>query len=323
MTKQMLMIFAVCLAACGEGGPPLPSEMMQARRVDLKVQTGGNARNMVGYLYSLGNPGRRPLQVALHGASYNHMYWVGPTVNGVSYDYAAYLVATTDVLTVDQLGTGESELPDADGNSLTIEESANILKQVVEQTKTAGGPFVTPYTTVYLVGHSVGAAIAIYTQASFHVADGLVVSGYIHSPHMLPPAASPAVVSLILMQPYPKYPDFLREALFYNKDGADPDVIQYDTLSMSSQMARSQVVIGLNGFMNPNNTHVQALTGPVFLWTGDKDQLYPGTLTDMDKMYYTKADLTMYVEPEAGHALNLHPNAPQAWSALTAWFRAR
>src|SRR5688572_30365472 len=75
--------------------------------VTLIDSASGNAISctMVGYLYYLGTLNNRTLQVAVHGATYDHAYWDFPSVNGENYSYARYMANRGyAVLALDQIG---------------------------------------------------------------------------------------------------------------------------------------------------------------------------------------------------------------------------
>jgi alpha/beta hydrolase family protein len=85
---------------------------IKVERLVFPVSLSTGAANVVAYLYYHGSYANRPLQVLVHGATYNHAYWDFPAVNGEGYSYARYMAARKyAVLAVDLPGTGESDKP--------------------------------------------------------------------------------------------------------------------------------------------------------------------------------------------------------------------
>ena len=64
----------------------------EVHRLSFNVSLADGTRcTVVGYLYYEGSLDAKPLQVAVHGATYDHTYWDFPTVNGQSYSYARFM----------------------------------------------------------------------------------------------------------------------------------------------------------------------------------------------------------------------------------------
>src|SRR5689334_16530074 len=64
---------------------------IKVERLVFPVVLSTGPANVVGYFYYHGSYQNRPLQVLLHGATYNHTYWDFPAVNGEGYSYARYM----------------------------------------------------------------------------------------------------------------------------------------------------------------------------------------------------------------------------------------
>src|SRR5690242_1075494 len=105
--------------------------MLRKDRWELPVTlSNGATYRMVAYLFHGGSPRGGPLQVAVHGATYDHRYWDFPSTGGRDYSYVAYMVEHGyAVLAVDCLAAGESDRPD--GDFLTLRELGSSLKQLV------------------------------------------------------------------------------------------------------------------------------------------------------------------------------------------------
>src|SRR5690242_3249504 len=125
------------------------------------VLSDGSSAQIVGYLYYHGSYRERPLQVLVHGGTYTHTYWDAPTINGVDYSYARYMARQHyAVLAVDQLGSGESSHPQ--GDTVTLQEAANALHQVLTSLRTDANPIGVGFPRLALVGHSFGSITATY-----------------------------------------------------------------------------------------------------------------------------------------------------------------
>ncbi|MFY0579631.1 alpha/beta hydrolase [Cystobacter fuscus] len=86
----------------------------------------GHVYNLVGYLYYQGSLKNKPVQILVHGITYNHDYWDLPEINRQDYSYARYMARQHyAVLALDLLGTGESDKPD--GDFLDLSEAASSL----------------------------------------------------------------------------------------------------------------------------------------------------------------------------------------------------
>jgi hypothetical protein len=108
-------------------------------RLVFPVTLSSGQANIVGYLYYHGSYNNRPLQVLVHGATYNHAYWDFPSVNGQSYSYARYMAAQKyAVLAIDLPGAGESDKPP--GAGLGLSDTAATVRQVIEAMRSGANP---------------------------------------------------------------------------------------------------------------------------------------------------------------------------------------
>src|ERR1051325_9227218 len=114
-------------------------------RLDFAVTlSDGNTYTIAGFLYYQGSFRNRPLQVLVHGGTYNHKYWDVRTINGHSYSYARFMAKEGyALLAIDQLGTGESSKPD--GDFVTLNETALSLHQVLGQMRSGNNPLAYPF----------------------------------------------------------------------------------------------------------------------------------------------------------------------------------
>jgi len=298
-----------------------PIQPIQIERYVFPVTlSDGSCHNLVGYLYFHGDPCEKLLQVAVHGATYNHRYWDAPTINGHSYSYASYMAAQRfAVLALDLLGTGESDKPD--GDSLTLAEAAHTVHQILQGLR-HGSVLGRSYRRIVLVGHSNGSLTSIYVQGVYQDADALVVTGWKHAPHALP--LPPEAATAMMKTPYVRIRGAVRSSLFYHLPAADPAVVCYDDECLADEIARGQfkdllpVLMGDAGRSCSVNVKV-----PVLLQLGDHDVIAPSALAKEEPAYYPSApSVTVQLIANIGHCFNLHLNNQNSWKGIAGWLKS-
>ena len=294
---------------------------LKAKRLDFSVSlSDGNTYTIAGFLYYSGNFRNRPLQVLVHGGTYNHKYWDVPTINGHSYSYARFMAEEGyALLAIDQLGTGESSKPS--GDFVTLNETASSLHQVLAQMRSGDNPLGYAFQQIILVGHSFGSINSILVQATYHDADALVVTGLGHVPHELP--IPPELIAALLQFPYFPLPPEARSALFYNAAAADPDVINYDNLNLADLLTRGQLFTTFAAIFNPAADHVGSVTGPVLVQLGEFDALWPSLYAGGEAAFWTSASsVTVQSLPEVGHSFNTHLDNKRGWKLINNWIKS-
>jgi pimeloyl-ACP methyl ester carboxylesterase len=287
----------------------------------------GTQQTIVGFLAYHGSYRDRPLQVVVHGATYNHTYWDFPDVNGRSYSYARYMAAPERkyaVLAIDQLGSGYSSHP-ANGLAVTLLETATALRQVIDAMKSGRNPLAYAFTRVVLVGHSVGSINATFVQAMWHPADALVITGSRHSTGLpLSPgilAVQPYVPTLAGLS-YFQLPGVMREQLFYYPAGADPSVIAVDNATADSWTG-GQVTSTFYAFLYPlaapEIDQVSQITGPVLIQLGEFDALFPAGNDAAETALWSSTTPVVQTIAGVGHDFNLHLNREESWSGIASW----
>jgi pimeloyl-ACP methyl ester carboxylesterase len=282
----------------------------------------GSSCEVVGYLYSTGGLDEGPLQVAVHGATYNHTYWDFPSINGRDYSYARYMAARGhSVLAVDQVGAGESCKPDAgpSGLAVTLDDTAVALKQIVDAMRSGANPAGNAFDRIVLVGHSAGSVNVIYVQATWHVADAIVVTAARHlvPPLTVPPGLIDLVVSL-LPYPYFSLPAPLRSVLFHYAPVVDPDVLAYDDAT-SDFWTNGQLVTTFNAFLDPSIDRVGQVTGPALVQLGEFDALFPAGVHEVEAALWTSTHVKVRALPGIGHSFNLHLDRERGWTRIYEW----
>jgi pimeloyl-ACP methyl ester carboxylesterase len=289
--------------------------------------------NVFGELCSRGALEHKTIQLALHGATYGHLYWDFPFQPAL-YSYMRW--ATTAgyaVLAVDRIGIGRSDHPPADG--ITIESNAYVVHQIVQTLRS--GTLVVPSfgrvraQRVALVGHSLGSVISIQEAATYDDVDGVVLTGISHT---VTPALGEVSFAPANLDPHfagRGIPDGYvttlpgTRTIFYNAPFYDPRVLAVD------EQTKETVTIA------ELNTAVPALglsTGihvPVLVVVGDNDAAFcnaptctaSGSLATEPSFYPPDACAEAVAIPGAGHVLNLHYQAPLAYVTVLGWLDRR
>ncbi len=292
------------------------------RSVEFSVRLSDDQEYMIaGELYYQRPLPRRTLQVLVHGASYDGRYWDVPKIGGERYSYAQFMARKGyAVLAIDQLGTGASSQPD--GDFLNLAESTFGLQQVLSALRHPSNPTHARFRDIVLVGHSNGALTAIRTQADYGVADGLVVTGWVHGSA---PPIDPAAFEPLLATPYVFVPPPIRTDLFYFSPATDPNVIEFDNTELNSPIARGQFLDLLNAqFVDPTQTHSTAVDVPVLVQVGQQDFLMGfAPLAGEVSSYPASPDLTLQSIEQAGHSLTTHLSYREGYRKVHQWIRAR
>lgn len=309
-----LLVALLFTATTAHADHPLTIE-----RVEFPVTLSNQqTHTLVGYLYSEGTPKNRPLQVLLHGCTYNHSYWDAPVINDHSYSYARYMAeAGYAVLALDQLGSGESSVPD--GDFLTVAESAGSIRQVLTSLRTKYNPIGKRFKKITLVGHSLGSWTALYSEGVLgHSVDGLVLTGV-----SVTPGASTLTyedLAPFLGTPYLNVPPAARTALVYYTPNADPDLIAYDNTYMADTCSRASTLQVLDFVNTPSLLHVSTITAPVLIQLGAHDIAFPASLAPNEASFYSgAASVTVQTLPNDGHGFNLHLDNEVGWEQIEEW----
>jgi pimeloyl-ACP methyl ester carboxylesterase len=269
---------------------------IKVERLVFEVSLSSGPANVVGYLYYHGSYQNRPLQVLVHGATYNHAYWDFPTVNGEEYSYARYMAEQKyAVLALDLPGAGESSKPP--GENLGLGDIGEAIRQVVEAMRSGANPVAHPFGPIVLVGHSAGSIAATYVQANWHPADALVLTA---SRHLIGEVQSLPITQFILPQlfllvgafqnvPYFFLPPANRTGLFYYPPAADPGVIALDNAT-ADQWTSGQLLSTFFAFLNPALDEPGEVTGPVLIQLGTNDVLFPADIPDVERALWTSTD---------------------------------
>lgn len=120
----------------------------------------------------------KPVQILLHGGSYDHRYWDSP-FKPETYSYVQAAVEEGYVtVNLDRLGYGQSTRPN--GLKLGFELGASAVSDVVDQID--AGALGVPISSIILNGHSMGGIVAEIVAGTNSNVDALIVSGLANSP---------------------------------------------------------------------------------------------------------------------------------------------
>ncbi len=289
--------------------------------------------NVFGVLCSRGSLHNKTIQIALHGATYGHLYWDFPFQPEI-YSYVRYATAAGyAVLNIDRIGIGQSDHPPAD--AVTIESNAYVVHQIVQELR-GGGRVVPSFgriraERVALVGHSLGSVISIQEAATYGDVDGVVLTGVSHNvtSHLgdvsfYPASLDPRFAGLNLPDGYFTTVPGTRP-VFYHAPSFDPQVLAIDEANKET-VTLGELNTAVSGLGFSSGIHV-----PVLVMVGDFDLAFcneptcsaSGSLASEPGFYPADACAEAVVIPGAGHSLNLHFQAPLTYATILEWMDRR
>lgn len=279
----------------------------------------------------------RPVQLLLHGGTYNHTYWDWP-YQPERYNYTKYATDAGYVtLAIDRLGYGLSDRPLIDAD-IDFESDAWVAHQVVQYLR--AGSLGAQFTKVAEVGHSLGSGTAFTEAGRYRDVDALVVSGGIHNVNYVrlfdqagfyPASLDPKFKNQVgLAHTYLTTVPGARCRTFYYQPDADPGVCrtdeQYKDTFTGGELTGLPIV-----FTRP--TPSDQVTAPVLLALGQHDAFTcfkptilepdcsaPGSNAYDEAKYYPRAkSYQLYIEPRSGHNNNLHLGAVDWFHEANRW----
>lgn len=331
-------LFAIAIAVLAPSAAPAEEGGLRCQDMTFSVALSpGDAEThqVFGVLCARGTVHGKTVQVALHGATYSHLYWDWP-FEPETYSYVRRATAAGyAVLTLDRIGIGRSDHPPAD--QVDIAANAYVVHQIV-QTLRGGGLVVPAFGRLHaervaLVGHSLGSAIAIQESATYGDVDGVALTG---ASHTVTPVLGEVAADFYPASLDPRFagrdiPDGYLTSLpgdriiFYQEPFFDPRVLALDEETKetitTAELATAVPALGLSG-----GIHV-----PVLVMVGDFDLAFcgapscsaSGSLASEPGFYPPDACAEAVVIPQAGHDLNLHFTAPLAYGTLLDWMDRR
>jgi pimeloyl-ACP methyl ester carboxylesterase len=290
--------------------------------------------HVFGVLCARGGLAHKTIQVALHGATYSHVYWDFP-FQPEFYSYVRWATAAGyAVLNIDRIGIGLSDHPPAD--QVTVEANAYVVHQIVQDLR--GGTLIVPSfgrvraDRVALVGHSLGSLISVQEAGTYGDVDGVVLTGMSHT-------VETAVLGEVQFYPANLDPHFAgrnipddyfttipgTRSIFYNAPDYDPRVLAVDEQTKET-VTLAELNTGVPALSFSTGIHV-----PVLVVVGDDDAAFcappscsaSGSLKSEPGFYPADACAEAVAIPGSGHVLNLHYTAPLAYVTVLGWLDRR
>ena len=287
--------------------------------------------------------GRTMVLFCLHGGSYSRAYYDMNIPGRTEYSFSQAMAARGFiVLTVDDLGVGESSRP-ADELDLTMEIVASANADVADACRDGlktgslvrGVPPVKDPLLVGL-GHSMGGMLTIYQQAKWRSFDAVGVLGF--SPFgwgSLPlglksPFADAATWSQSQLMEhlraqhikggYLAYKTLNTQAArhYHHWEDVPEDVIAADEAAAACLPGLAGVTGQVPGLVIPEAGEI---TCPVFTLWGEREPFEFNPHRDVT-LFRKSRDVTVFVLPRSGHSHNLANTRHQFWNRLAAWIPA-
>jgi pimeloyl-ACP methyl ester carboxylesterase len=282
--------------------------------------------------------GAKTVQLLVSGLTYDHNYWnPGYLPNTYSWVYDE-TSAGYSTFAIDRLGVGLSDHPPAD--ELTVQNEAWQIEQIIQALRagTVGG---IAFQTVVGVGHSLGAGILQYEAGTAtgagNVPDYLVLSDFLNAINpagvnqvnssLYPAAQDPAFASAGLPSGYETTMPNTRGSDFYYAPGADPAMIASD--ESTKQTGSAAEFTAFSAARTSAVTH--GIHVPTLLAVGQYDALDcneaaglscandAAVMARESGNFSPTACLKTYVQPNAGHDIDLHIGAASFFNRVSTW----
>ena len=219
------------------------------------------------------------------------------------------------VLAVDQLGAGESDKPN--GDLLNITEKSLATSQIIQAMQTKHNPSKQAFDKIALVGHSLGSVTSLRTIGLQGAdVDAAVITGWLHAGNTS--ITPPEVFLSLIADPYTRWDDLLRAAIFYLPATTDPAVIAYDNANISQPLARGVTLDSATLGPDPANNGVAQVDVPVYLQVGDQDLLFimPSGALAEPALFTSAPSVELDIVNNTGHNINLHTTNFAAWNRI-------
>ncbi len=232
----------------------------------------------------------KPLLVLVHGASYGKWMWDVP-----DYSWVDRFVANLGypVLVIDRLGYGDSNHPN--GDILTPRFQAETLKQLLDEVRQSQGQ-----RSIIWAGHSMGALLGNMIAGESNLIDGLITISWLHGQNSMDGFSLTELLPM-LKDDYFTYTDESRIEKFYYAEGADPEIIAFD-----SQRAEPTPRASFWAITDPDQYVLELIDIPVLLAAGEFDNFWEDIDLETEAALFTNASVTTYLQEDAGHTSLLH-----------------
>jgi pimeloyl-ACP methyl ester carboxylesterase len=285
--------------------------------------------------------------VLVHGITYGTYYWDFPYKPGTYSAVNALTKHGYATLNIDRVGHGRSDHPLS--ALTTTAAQAETIHQLIGKLKAGKiGGLTFPHVTT--VGHSYGSVISWFESSLYNDTDAVIGTGYsdrvsaVNAVSLILTGGPAALDPVTSSEPWALDPGYLQvrqgsrniPALYYSAN-ADPAVIAKD-----NQLANTVTLPELATFPEPEYDGMHKnITIPTFTVNGEFDTLTCGTdqkecattasqtaspqaleaastrLRDWESPAHNSAACyRAAVIPDAGHDINLHDNAQQAFATI-------
>lgn len=285
---------------------------------------------------------KQTVQVLVHGTTYSHLYWDWP-YQPERYSYVRTMTqAGYATFAIDRIGIGKSSHPPAE--EVTLESNAYVLHQVIQSLRRGELKGVKFYR-VELVGHSYGSLIIAAEVTEHNDVDGVILTGILHngvpevfqnlsSNFYYPAQQDPRLANENLPDGYlTTVPNGERGLIFYNLSAADPQLIALDeetkeTVTIAELNTFPPITTNLDTGISTISFPSEQIHVPVLIVVGQHDALScsnqicdsSANVAAEETSYFSpKVQLQTYVLPNAGHVINLHPNALEWYKVAREW----
>ena len=324
--------------AAGADAAALPALSCSDYSLPVRIADPGPAdQTLWGQLCYRGNREPGAVQLLVHGATYNHLYWNFPDGNGYYSYVGAATAAGYATFDVDRIGAGNSSHPPSTSVDLTA--GAVALHDAVTALR-SGGVGGHAFRHVIAVGHSIGSVEIWLEAARYHDLSAVIVTSALHalSPDigalqsdLYPAADDPAFAGSGLDPGYLTTLPGTRESLFYDTATTNPAVVATDEgskgVTTPAELAGAAAILGEPPAQQPS----YQVTVPVLSVVGEDDNLFCTGVTAYDcasqqsvrsfeSQYYSPAaHLKLVVIPGTGHDLALSTTAPVTDAIMLGW----
>ncbi|WP_220203570.1 alpha/beta hydrolase [Reticulibacter mediterranei] len=288
------------------------------------------------WLCSQGPIEGKTVQVLVHGSTYDHTYWDFPSLTETNSYVRRITSAGYAVLSLDRIGTGLSDHPPA--LQVTLLSNAYVLHQIIQQLR--NGSFQgESFSKIILVGHSFGSTIAITEASSYGDADGIIITGVMHTVNATGAAA--VIASFYPVNLDPKFAQSnlpsgylttkpeTRSTSFYNTADTNTSIIAEDE-QLKQTITNGELATVFVGLSPTSTLLIQV---PVLVAVGEKDITVCGlalscatnaAIVARESTFYSPhACLEGYALSSSGHSINLHNNTSRWLQAAIDWANRR
>ncbi|WP_437934174.1 alpha/beta hydrolase [Sorangium sp. So ce341] len=286
-----------------------------------------------------------PIQVLLHGGTYDHAYWDWP-YQPETYSYVDHATRRGfATLNVDRLGYGKSDRPDP--RALGFPAAGHVTRQLVQYLRR--GALGLRFESVVLNGHSMGGIAAEHAAAEGAAAEGagvdaVIISGIAPDRPETDPAPEgppdpgadedPGADPFYPFYPAEEDPKFAgeswsagylttrpntRAAIFLHEGTYDPAIAALEeSLKDTLTVAELSAVRSGPG----SSASVPDVEAPVTYVLGRHDAIACGAAGG-DCAAASAAQDAGYIVPDSGHSINVSDGAPLFYEWTFAWLAER